>query len=831
MGTSHDLDLGPFLNNEFGDRYLYAVNHDVFNAMGSKDVYRHRFGELFSAPNSLFVVIGSDSGLLLNYLNGLALSVGSQVLVLELPGVLARLSEVVDLDGLNEKISFVSCESWEAQLDLLDFPPYVYSGRIEVVKSLAVAESHFAPYGEMYWDIRGRIDHKIWRVRVELGAEVFVRCQLDNLAEDRHPAFCLKELFPGKTAVILAGGPSLDKALPWVCEHREKFVIIAVSRIARRLLEVGLTPHMVFTIDPQQVSFDVSKEMLQFGPEVVLVHADHANPALVGQWQGRRLYLGQRFPWDTELNEENYDVSGVASVTNAALVVAREMGFARIILCGLDLCFSKEGYTHASGSREHKAGPIIAQQALTVETNAGYPANTHHNFLMALEDLAGQAAGAVEDGCQLINMSSGAAKVDNIEYLPLEQIELPPSDSSIDAVIRQALPDDSVPTRRRDFDAVSSELKRVRFRLIKIKDLARKALEYNDGLFGRKGKKADFKYKIKMDKIEKRLNREFADIEPCVKRFGLCWFVKTVRPDPSAEWTDAEIEAVGRNYYETYISSSKALGELLDKAQQRVQSRLEELSETPDVTLLMHQWETDKMPGRAKLWLDRNKGIQLPDDIGERLELMAEKFHSLITQPLAVDKKASFDPEAVKSHAMLLHRNRALKDLKTLLAGLEPHQGLASAQDLKHLVAGYIAEIEGDSGQALEAYQPLIREEMHPLTEEALNRIGALSLESQNYDNALMAMECLVNISPVYQPKYAELLKLLGRFMEAADVYGDYLEKVPDDLSAMLELGRLYRDMNVKEAAGMAFRHVLEKDPENRDALALLKEIEQNDAD
>lgn len=824
MGTSPDLDLGPFLTNHFGDRYLHTVNRDAFNSLGAQEVYRQRFGELFSPSNTLFIVIGTDSGLLLNYLNGLELTAGSRILVLELPAVSARLGEVVDLDGLSERIRFVSYEGWEAQLDLLNFQSYVYNGHIEVVKSLAVAEGHLAQYSETFRDILGRIEYKAWSVAKTLGRKAFYRCQLENLAENRHPAFFLNDLFPGKTAVILAGGPSLDEALPWVCEHRGKLVIIAVSRIARRLLEVGLTPHLIFTIDPKQASFDISKEMLQFGPEVVLIHASQAHPALVAQWKGRNLYLGERFPWGTKLNENNYDVKDIATVTNAALLMARKMGFSRIILCGVDLCYSREGYTHASGSREHASGPIIPLSTYMVETNAGYSANTNQGFLWALENLSIQAAEALEEGCRLINISSGAARIENVEYQPLEKIELPLDDPSIDSVIRQALPDDSVSSRRSDLITVLSELKRVRFRLIKIDTLAREALECNDGLFGRKGKKADFKYKIRMDKIEKRLNREFTDLVPFLQDFSYGEFVKIVRPDPSAEWTDQEIEAAGRHYYEAYTSGCKALGTLLDNAQQRVQSRLEELSETPDFTSLLDQWKTDGVPGRAKLWLDRNKGIQVPDEIGRRLELMAQEFLSLVTKPLAV-KKQPFNPDEVKRQAMALYRNRALNGLKTLLTRLEAYQGLGSAQDLKHLISGYIFEIEGDSSRALEAYQLLIREDVHPLLEEALNRIGALSLELRNYDDALMVMECLAKISPVYQPKYAELLKLLGRPADAADVYGDYIEKVPDDLSAMLQLGRLYLDMNVKEGAGMLFRHVLEKDPENRTARALLKEM------
>jgi len=56
--------LGSFLTNDFGDRYLYAVNRNAFNRIGSDALYRTHFGERLSAEYQFTIIIGTDSGML-----------------------------------------------------------------------------------------------------------------------------------------------------------------------------------------------------------------------------------------------------------------------------------------------------------------------------------------------------------------------------------------------------------------------------------------------------------------------------------------------------------------------------------------------------------------------------------------------------------------------------------------------------------------------------------------------------------------------------------------------------------------------------------------------
>ena len=188
-----------------------------------------------------------------------------------------------------------------------------------------------------------------------------------------------------ENAILLAGGPSLDSSIPWIQAHQDDCIIIAVSRISRRLLNADITPDFIFSVDPQGLSLDVSREMFHFDGKSVFIHSYHAFPAMVAQWLGTKAYLGPLFPWPSPLNGVDR-TSGGATVTNIAWACALEMGFAEIVLCGVDLCYSSEGHTHASFSKDRDHGPRFEGET-RIETNAGAYAETTHAYAFAAQHI------------------------------------------------------------------------------------------------------------------------------------------------------------------------------------------------------------------------------------------------------------------------------------------------------------------------------------------------------------------------------------------------------------------------------------------------------------
>lgn len=825
MTSDNANALGPFLTNRFGDRYLYEVNRNAFDQIGSEAVYQRHFGQRLQVADKLYIVVGSDSGLLLNYLGRHKLPQGSRYLVVELAPVLDCLRASSVLMELSDQIALVTPEAFWEQAASFRFSDYVYLGAVEFIEAICTTDSYVSEYRELACSLQETLQRSAWNITANMGQTLFIEKQLDNLAENRLEASLLQGLCPGKTAVILAGGPSLGAIVPWLRANIDRVAVFAVSRVSRQLLDWGIPPHLVFCVDPQDVSFNVSREMLQFDEKTLFINAYHVSPLLLGQWPWRSLYLGPRFPWESSLNPNNLAGTG-PTVTNAALFVAVAMGFSQVIFAGVDLCYSSTGVTHASGSIESVAGPRL-RNTVTVETNDGGNAETGPDYAAAITAMGEQAQYALSKGCHIVNPMPQAAKIPHVAHCALEDIRIEPLDQPMDHLLREHLPSEDAMQRSGYYRAILGELDRVRGSLRKIANLVDEALDCNARLFGRNGRKGDFKYKIRMDKIEKRLNREFASEVYLIKRYGIRSFFKIVRPGGKESWSDEEIEQAGRAYYEAYRESVRKLLALVDGARERLAVRLEEEVADPDFAALAEQWRKDNQPGRARVWLQQHPGS------GARLSPQAQEVLSGFEQLMAAQSaqaeakqmkiiKLSRSLKGVDGLAQRLFKSGNLDRLQRLKESLTDHPNPAESQPLEHMIGGYIAELKGAPEEALGRYEALVGETFGPMTEVALKRILSISLGRHDVDLALTALDCLANASPVYQPQYAELLRIVGRLQDAADVYVSYLEIVPEDLTALLKLGQIYRAMGQEPAARQVFSMVLQAEPENPAALALM---------
>lgn len=830
MTASTDNALGPFLTNEYGDRYLYPVNRDTFRRIDAKSLFKQKFGDLFFREKTLHVIVGTDSGLLLRYLTENGLPEGARYLFIELSEVHQRLEEEGLLENLNDRIACSDPATYLGQLSKFQVTNYLYTERINIWQSFAGGDGFLQDYPDLYWSVRNAIDTIAWRTRLEVGSQVFTRRQLENLPEHRHSAACLKGIFAGKTAVLLAGGPSLDEVIPWVKEHRNHLVVLAVSRIARRLQQVDLAPDIFFSVDPHALSFDVSKEMLNFWDRSLLIYKNHIYPPLLSQWQGRSLFVGSRFPWAEKESAEFLHGPG-PTVTNTAFAVAVEMGFAQIILAGVDLCFSPSGHSHAQGSNESLAGPQFNNFDTQVVTNDGSKAFTHRAMAEAIPGFGVQAALAKRVGCQTINPAAKAAKIAHICHQPLSDITFQPLQEPASVLLNRMLPEDSPNTRLKYYRKILASLTTAERQMRTILKLAQEGLKCNDGLFGRNGLKQDFKYKIRMDKVENALNRpSMTAYSKLVKTYGLRQFVGIVRPDTDQEWNDEQVEETGRVYYEAYRDGAKLLLELVKGAIERTQWRIAEEQPETDLTELFNAWQKYDEPARGLVWQQR-QGLQMdtseqPEKVIQIWQYLQTRFEELFKtddNPHMQRSRRDADPTVARNKINILFKKRDAASLQGLVDGLAT-MNHKQAEPVLYLSRGYLAELEEKPADAFQAYQRALDTEADLIREDVLKRIASLSLALQDGHNALLALECLSSISPVYLPQYADLAKLLGQTQTALNTYADYLDRFPDDSVVLFKVGKLYKENGHDDSAASVFRYLLEKDPANEAARQMLAE-------
>ncbi len=831
-----------FLNNRFGDRYLYEVNRGAFDQIGSDAVFRRHFGESLWDPDTLNVVIGSDSGLLPRYVLRHGIPSGSRFIFIEPAHLLAPIRGQLGEDALQDPLHMADPATWQSLGEQVHFEQYAFIEKIRVLPSVAAADAYLPEYRSLLLETQSLVQAYLWKVRASLGDQLFIQRQLENLLESQTPAAVLKGAFAGRTAVLLGGGPSLDELLPWIETHRDALTVIAVSRICRRLLEAETVPDVVVSIDPNMISFDVSKEMLRLHPATLFVHANHVSFHLLAQWPGPSVYLGPLLPWDSPLNADNLSAYP-PTVTNTALSLAVDMGFERILLAGVDLCHNAGGFSHARGSNEHDTGPRLDTLGFKVETNAGEQAATTPDFHHAIGFMEKQAQSASARGCKIVNLAPGAARMDSVEFVPAEAVTLRPDAHPAARLLGERVSDNDVEQRIRRLQELDDELLHTVRRLGEIKKLAQQALEFNKGLFGRRQGPADFKYKKRMDRIEHRLDTGYKTLSVLVKKFSAREFLRM--PPSDREWTDAEIEQAGITYYEAYRKGAERLIELIGTARRRLAVAAEEERPQPDFARLLAQWESDGIPGRARVWRLRHPSCAaaLPETVRNQLTRLEHAFEAVLNRSdtghaRRCRSESSLRP--VRGKLAVLFRQHDREGLQVLARQLEAKEG-REAEELTALAHGYLAELDDQGEAAFGHYARLVefaeaeldrRSDTgavyrNPRLEDALRRMVYIAMDFRDTDNALLLLSSLAGMSPPHQPQYADLLRLSGRIAEALEVYTDYLAKAPQDLGAMMKLGKLYQEAGIPAAAREAYGFILRQDPHNQAARTLLQEVER----
>ncbi len=159
--------------------------------------------------------------------------------------------------------------------------------------------------------------------------------------------------FQGKTAILVAAGPSLNKNVDLLREAKGKAVIISVGQAYRILLDRGIKPDIVTHIDFHEVS---AKQFRGLPPaeDVALVYDQEIYPTIPSGFRGPKFVaqIGKpitRWVGVFAFNGEMGDQKKGMTVAHTSFFLARSMGADPIVFVGQDLSFPGER-SHADGA-------------------------------------------------------------------------------------------------------------------------------------------------------------------------------------------------------------------------------------------------------------------------------------------------------------------------------------------------------------------------------------------------------------------------------------------------------------------------------------------------
>ncbi|MCH9741851.1 MAG: DUF115 domain-containing protein [Proteobacteria bacterium] len=796
--------------NSYGERYLPAYN-DAFSRIPSKAVFKQYLHESLAHPHALYIVIGSDSGLLPKYVSEHFKSTGSKFIFIELPEVAEALQadypalEMPDLstdEGFESMVSQTSRDvplvTVMSDLDLSVIPylggynEYLLRDQIKLVKSLSVVEKEKSDYQALFTTYENalldlQMNHQVGAVRH------FMNASLKDAPDLIYPLMRLKDFYQGKTFVLLGGAPSLPLIFPWLKAHRDEVIVMAAIRIAGRLAEEGITPDYFVGVDPQPQMLDYSRQLFQFHDKSVLITSNHLAPSVQGQWAGRNLYMQNRFPFaDVPDDEEGNVVGSGPTVMNSALMVAGFFGAERIILSGVDMCFDPQGYSHESSSLESQIGRYLRYGGKRVMTYAGIEAETDTAMLSASQALLAQVnwLKLIRPTIEVINVNQYATAVEQIDLVPVDA--LPVIADQMTPTLRQqawelasiSLVDYKAMLKHKVIDVLQAYKKR----LEKTKQHAQKALK----TLARVKDEQDARFSSQLTEVikaRKAAEKAMGDDLFTLFDFGHFDYVKLIEPFNDDEPTVTELLATLTAYFSALESSAKGMTTFLQEVIVSAEWRLREC-DCQLTQALVDYWIEQGLPGRCHVWFERCGHPVLDAEQQALFDRAAQAFTQLLS-----DKVPSFKGK-------MLDKNNQLISLWSHVKAAVKGKDIERMQDL----ADYVATIEGEEFQQLSQYLyanvASVNEEwekcdqlLSQITHERL-LIPALQLKLENAlkrkDAALLleSLEDLAAYDKYYLLMLATLANLLGYQEIAGNAFIYYLMARPDDLAALWDYWR-----------------------------------------
>src|SRR5574344_1390226 len=148
--------------------------------------------------------------------------------------------------------------------------------------------------------------------------------------------------------LYLAAGPSLDENIDWIIKNQDKFFIVTIGSVYKKLLNKGIKVDLVTTLDEQKWL-----ERVQFSDEIIEKSSSNTvflasaitNEKILKKLKTKNLFIFEIYE---TFFKNNYAFNGY-SIGEVTLDILLQLNAKNIYLIGLDLALNqKTGETHSS---------------------------------------------------------------------------------------------------------------------------------------------------------------------------------------------------------------------------------------------------------------------------------------------------------------------------------------------------------------------------------------------------------------------------------------------------------------------------------------------------
>lgn len=202
---------------------------------------------------------------------------------------------------------------------------------------------------------------------------------MDNFMSifDTKPLYEFKNIYEGKTALIVSAGPTLDFNIETIKTNRDKFVIFCVGTAAKALIKNGIIPDFLNIVENADCSGQLNGLDLS-SVNMILDISAHSSFYKIKS-NDKYIFPQSTSPWSyywsylTELDISPYSTKG--TVSYQALSSAKMLGFKKLILVGQDLAFVNNSCYSKSSSYSNlifEVNPETGKPQFIVDDYDGY---------------------------------------------------------------------------------------------------------------------------------------------------------------------------------------------------------------------------------------------------------------------------------------------------------------------------------------------------------------------------------------------------------------------------------------------------------------------------
>lgn len=263
-------------------------------------------------------------------------------------------------------------------------------------------------------------------------SKIWLLNTINNISKiNESGGFALSDLtnkFTGQTALIVAAGPSLNDSIEKIKANRDKFVVFAVNKVTKYLLQNGIHPDFVVYLDAQHSELTLGGlgESLSNINCIMDIRADH-NIMNLGfkkvfvNFSENDFFIKKLAKFN---NFMQFNESG-GSASTLALVSAIKMGFSKIVFTGLDLAF-KDNIIYSYGETMQRVSQTeiivdrVKKQLVQVKSVQGTPVYTRedyeafiHHFSTLIKDLGYS---------EIYNTTTFGAMIDGVKSVSFDNI-------------------------------------------------------------------------------------------------------------------------------------------------------------------------------------------------------------------------------------------------------------------------------------------------------------------------------------------------------------------------------------------------------------------------